>query len=62
MRWWTIGVEIGSSVKPGDTLWVIEVIKVFTQVECRQAGTVEAILAEGGQLVEYGQPLFRIVT
>jgi acetyl-CoA carboxylase biotin carboxyl carrier protein len=49
-------------VKPGDTLWVIEVIKVFTQVECRQAGTVEAILAEGGQLVEYGQPLFRIVT
>ena len=55
-------VEIGSSVKPGDTLCVIEVMKLFTQVECRQAGTVEAILAEDGKLVEFGQPLFRVVT
>ena len=55
-------VEIGTSVKPGDTLCVIEVMKLFTQVECRQTGTVDAILAEDGELVEYGQPLFRIVT
>ena len=55
-------VEIGSSVKPGDALCVIEVRKLFTQIECQQAGTVEAILAEDGKLVEYGQPLFRVVT
>ncbi len=55
-------VEVGSRVKSGDTLCLIEVMKLFTQVESRQAGTVEAVLAEDEQLVEYGQPLFRITS
>jgi len=41
---------------------LIEVMKLFTQVESRQTGTVEAVLAEDEQLVEYGQPLFRITS
>ena len=53
-------VEVGSRVKSGDTLCLIEVMKLFTQVESQQTGTVEAVLAEDEQLVEYGQPLFRI--
>ena len=53
-------VDLNSEVKPGDPLCVIEVMKLFTQVESRQTGTVEAVLAEDEQLVEYGQPLFRI--
>lgn len=53
-------VEIGHSVAVGDVLCIIEAMKMFNQIEADQAGTIAAILAENGQPVEYGQPLFVI--
>jgi acetyl-CoA carboxylase biotin carboxyl carrier protein len=53
-------VELGSVVKEGDTLCIIEAMKLMNEIECDQAGTVKAILVENGQPVEYGQPLFII--
>ncbi len=53
-------VEIGSSVKAGDTLCVIEAMKMFNQIEAETSGTITAILVENGQPVEYDQPLFII--
>lgn len=53
-------VEIGSSVKAGDTLCVIEAMKMFNQIEAEISGTITAILVENGQPVEYDQPLFII--
>jgi acetyl-CoA carboxylase biotin carboxyl carrier protein len=50
----------GSVVKPGDVLGIVEVMKLFNEVKAESAGTIEDILAEDGQMVEYGQPLFRI--
>lgn len=51
-------VEVGSKVKPGDPLCLIEVMKLFTTVYAEFAGIVREIGAEDGQLVEYGQMLF----
>lgn len=51
-------VETGSVVKPGDTLCIIEAMKLLNQIEADRAGTVKKILVENGQPVEYGQPLF----
>ncbi len=53
-------VEVGQSVGIGDTLCIIEAMKLLNQIEADKAGTIKAILAENGQPVEYGQPLFII--
>jgi len=53
-------VEEGQSVKVGDTLCIIEAMKLLNQIEADKAGVVKSILAENGQPVEYGQPLFII--
>ncbi len=53
-------VEIGSQVKEGDTVCIIEAMKILNEIEADKAGTVTQILGENGQAVEYGQPLFII--
>jgi acetyl-CoA carboxylase biotin carboxyl carrier protein len=53
-------VEIGSQVKAGDTICIIEAMKILNEIEADKAGTVTQILGENGQAVEYGQPLFVI--
>jgi len=53
-------VEVGSVVKVGDTLCIIEAMKLLNEIEAEFAGTVKAILIENGQPVEYGEPLFII--
>ncbi len=54
-------VKAGDKVKKGQTLGIIEAMKLMNEVEAEFDGTVEEILVENGQMVEYGQPLFRIV-
>jgi acetyl-CoA carboxylase biotin carboxyl carrier protein len=51
-------VEIGDSVKEGDTLCIIEAMKILNEIESDKTGVVKKILADNGQAVEYGQPLF----
>lgn len=51
-------VEVGSIVKSGDTLCIVEAMKLLNEIESDCAGTVKAILVENGQPVEYGEPLF----
>lgn len=53
-------VEVGSQVKVGDTLCIIEAMKMLNQIESDKAGVVQVILAENGGPVEFGQPLFVI--
>ncbi|MBH0072648.1 acetyl-CoA carboxylase biotin carboxyl carrier protein [Pseudoalteromonas sp. NZS127] len=53
-------VEVGSQVKVGDTLCIIEAMKMMNQIESDKAGTVKAILAENGEPIEFDQPLFII--
>lgn len=53
-------VEIGTQVKEGDTVCIIEAMKILNEIEADKAGTVTQILVENGQAVEYGQPLFII--
>ncbi len=53
-------VEIGSQVKEGDTLCIIEAMKILNEIEADKSGTVTQILGENGQAVEFGQPLFII--
>jgi acetyl-CoA carboxylase biotin carboxyl carrier protein len=53
-------VEEGHAVKVGDTLCIIEAMKILNQIECERAGTVKRILVENGQPVEYNQPIFVI--
>jgi acetyl-CoA carboxylase biotin carboxyl carrier protein len=53
-------VEIGSQVKEGETICIIEAMKILNEIESDKAGTVTQILGENGQAVEYGQPLFVI--
>ena len=53
-------VEVGSRVNVGDTLCIIEAMKLMNEIESDATGTVKAILVENGQPVEYGQPLFLI--
>lgn len=53
-------VEVGQRVGVGDTLCIIEAMKMFNQIESDKAGAIKAILVENGQPVEYGQPLFVI--
>jgi acetyl-CoA carboxylase biotin carboxyl carrier protein len=53
-------VKVGQQVKAGDTLGVIEAMKMFNQIEAEVAGTVQAILIENGQPVEFDEPMFVI--
>jgi acetyl-CoA carboxylase biotin carboxyl carrier protein len=53
-------VDIGQSVSIGDTLCIIEAMKMMNQIEADKEGVVKAILVDNGQPVEYGQPLFVI--
>jgi len=53
-------VEVGQQVKPGDTLCIIEAMKMLNQIEADVAGTITARLVENGQPVEFGQSLFVI--
>ena len=53
-------VQIGSVVKAGDTLCIVEAMKILNEIESDKSGTVTQILCENGQAVEYGQPLFII--
>jgi acetyl-CoA carboxylase biotin carboxyl carrier protein len=51
-------VEVGQTIKEGDTVCIIEAMKLMNEIEADVAGVVKAILVENGQPVEYGQPLF----
>jgi len=51
-------IEIGSVVKEGDPICIVEAMKIMNEIEADLAGTVSKILVENGQAVEYGQPLF----
>ena len=51
-------VEVGQAIKEGDTVCIIEAMKLMNEIEADVAGVVKAILVENGQPVEYGQPLF----
>lgn len=53
-------VTVGSAVKKGQTLAIVEAMKLMNEIESDYDGTVAEILVENGQPVEYGQPLFRI--
>ena len=53
-------VEIGSQVKEGETVCIIEAMKILNEIETDKTGTITQILCENGQAVEYGQPLFVI--
>ncbi|VAW96738.1 Biotin carboxyl carrier protein of acetyl-CoA carboxylase [hydrothermal vent metagenome] len=53
-------VEVGQSVSSGDTLCIIEAMKLLNQIESDKTGTIKSILVENGQPVEYNQPLFVI--
>jgi acetyl-CoA carboxylase biotin carboxyl carrier protein len=53
-------VEVGQTVKPGDTLCIIEAMKLLNEIEAEVGGVLKEILVENGQPVEYGQPLFLI--
>ena len=53
-------VEIGSTVKEGEPVCIIEAMKIMNEIEADSAGTIREILCENGQAVEFGQPLFII--
>ncbi|MBT5098537.1 MAG: acetyl-CoA carboxylase biotin carboxyl carrier protein [Proteobacteria bacterium] len=53
-------VEVGKSVKEGDTLCIIEAMKMLNQIEADKSGVIKQMVAENGQPVEFGQPLFII--
>jgi acetyl-CoA carboxylase biotin carboxyl carrier protein len=53
-------VDVGQKVAVGDTLCVIEAMKLMNEIETDRAGVVKAVLVENGQPVEYGEPLFII--
>lgn len=53
-------IEVGSVVKEGETICIIEAMKILNEIEADKAGTISRILCDNGQAVEYGQPLFII--
>ncbi len=53
-------VEVGSQIKEGDTICIIEAMKILNEIEADKSGTITQILGDNGQAVEYGQPLFVI--
>ena len=54
-------VEVGKTVKKGDTICIVEAMKMMNHIEAEVSGVIESILVENGQPVEYDQPLFTIV-
>ena len=54
-------VEVGQSVKVGDTICIVEAMKMMNHITAEKAGVIESILVENGQPVEFDQPLFTIV-
>jgi acetyl-CoA carboxylase biotin carboxyl carrier protein len=54
-------VDVGQAVKAGDTLCIIEAMKLLNEIESEFSGSIREILVQNGQAVEYGQPLFVIV-
>jgi acetyl-CoA carboxylase biotin carboxyl carrier protein len=53
-------VEVGQTVKEGDTLCIVEAMKLLNEIESDKSGVITAVLVENGQPVEYGEPLFVI--
>jgi acetyl-CoA carboxylase biotin carboxyl carrier protein len=53
-------VEVGQAVKEGDAICIIEAMKIMNEIEADRSGTIVKVLAENGQAVEFGQPLFVI--
>jgi acetyl-CoA carboxylase biotin carboxyl carrier protein len=53
-------IEIGDSIKEGETICIVEAMKILNEIEADKSGTVTQILVENGQAVEYGQPLYVI--
>ena len=53
-------VEVGTVVKEGDAVCIIEAMKIMNEIEADKAGTITQVLAQNGQAVEFGQPLFVI--
>ena len=53
-------VDVGDIVKQGDTICIIEAMKILNEIEADKTGTVRRILSQNGEAVEYGQPLFEI--
>ena len=53
-------VEVGQNIKAGETVCIIEAMKLMNEIEADATGVIKAILVENGQPVEYGQPLFII--
>lgn len=54
-------IQVGDRVQKGDVLCIVESMKMFNNIEAELAGTVEAICVDNGQIVEFGQPLVRIL-
>jgi acetyl-CoA carboxylase biotin carboxyl carrier protein len=54
-------VEVGQQVRAGDTVCIVEAMKILNEIEAEKSGTIKRVLVENGQPVEYGQPLFEIV-
>lgn len=55
-------VDVGTTVEPGETLCIIEAMKIMNEIEAETGGTVKEVLVEDGEPVEYDQPLFLIET
>ena len=55
-------VELGANVTPGDTLCIIEAMKLMNELECEVSGVIREICVESGEPVEFGQVLFRVST
>lgn len=53
-------IEVGSVVREGETICIIEAMKILNEIEADKSGTITKILCENGQAVEYGQPMFMI--
>ena len=53
-------VDVGDSVKLGETICIIEAMKILNEIEADKSGTVRRIFCQNGEAVEYGQPLFEI--
>lgn len=53
-------VKVGDTVKKGQIIGIIEAMKLMNEIECEQDGIIKEILVKDGDMVEYGQPLFRI--
>lgn len=53
-------VDVGSTIKPGQTLCIVEAMKLMNEIEAELAGTIVEVLVENGQSVEFGQKLFKL--